>query len=76
MMDCETLFEHLTDFLDRGLTPEQEGLALEHLARCLHCERVLDQTLKVTRLVAVHGRSPLAGDHRHDMLGRLLGSIQ
>ena len=74
-MDCQTLFEHLTDFLEEGLTPQQQALALDHLASCPHCEHVLEQTREVTRLVAEHGRVELTGDRRRETLCRILGSL-
>ncbi|HXY27248.1 MAG TPA: zf-HC2 domain-containing protein [Acidimicrobiales bacterium] len=75
-MDCQTLFEHLTDFLEGSLTPEQEQLALEHLATCPRCETVLDQTREVTRLLAEHGRITLEGERRQELLHRILQSTR
>lgn len=75
-MDCQALFENLTDFLEGSLTPEQEEMALEHLAGCPQCDRVLDQTREVARLVAVHGRAVLDGDRRQELLSSILKSIR
>jgi predicted anti-sigma-YlaC factor YlaD len=75
-MDCQTLFEHLTDFLEGSLTPEQEEMAFEHLASCPHCELVLDQTREVTRLVAAHGRTVLGRDRRQELLSSILRSTR
>jgi predicted anti-sigma-YlaC factor YlaD len=75
-MDCQTLFEHLTDLLEGSLTPEKEEMALEHLASCPRCEVVLDQTREVSRLVAAHGRTVLGGDSRKKLLRRIMQSTR
>jgi anti-sigma factor RsiW len=75
-VDCEELFENVTDLLDGALSHRQEAMALEHLSTCPECDRVLRQTREVTRLVAEHGRSALGGDRRREILDRILRSIR
>ena len=75
-MDCLTLFEHLTDFLDGALPPEQEREALEHLATCARCETVLAQTRAVSDLVSEHGKLPLGEASRQRLLGSILHDVE
>lgn len=72
-MDCQALFDALTDLLEGNLGAKQQQMALEHLASCPQCDRVLTQTREVTRLVAAHGRTSLDEDRRKQILRGILG---
>jgi anti-sigma factor RsiW len=74
-MDCQALFAALTDLLEGSLDPEQQEMALDHLASCPQCDRVLHQTREVTRLVAEHGHTALDAGRRQQLLRRILGSV-
>ncbi len=67
-MRCEDLEERLTDLLEGDLESEVEEAALEHLASCDRCERVLTATRDVVRLAQDHGRPVLAATDRARML--------
>lgn len=64
-MRCEELAERVTDLMEGDLGPDDEAEALEHLASCEHCERVLAETQAVVRLTREHGRETVdAADRR------------
>ena len=57
-MDCQTLADNLTDFLEGDLPESDEIAALEHLSSCNACEVVLAETRSVLQLAHDHGRVP------------------
>lgn len=75
-MHCEDLEERLTDLLEGDLEPELEAAALEHLATCDRCERVLAETRDVMRLAQEHGRPVLAETDRSRMLGAIAAELE
>ncbi len=70
-MTCDELAARLTEFIEGVLPDDVEAAALEHLATCPSCERVLGATRDVMRLGRRHGRVVLDGDQRAALLGRI-----
>ena len=75
-MNCSTLAERLTDFLEGELTPDEEAAAIEHLSTCTSCEGVLADTRRVVQLAQRHGRAELTADDRERLLASLLGQVE
>lgn len=74
-MNCETLAEGLTDFLEGDLEPADEAAALEHLSTCESCERVLASTNDTIAVVGEHGRLSLSQDDRDRILNGITGKL-
>jgi predicted anti-sigma-YlaC factor YlaD len=76
MMQCETLVNYLSDYLDHQLSEELEAAAREHLMTCQNCQVMLDSTQRVIRLYHETGREatiPAARRQRlYDQLEALL----
>ena len=53
-MNCATLADRLTDFLEGELTPAEESAAIAHLSTCTSCEGVLADTRKVVPVSYTH----------------------
>lgn len=70
-MECEELAENLTELMEGTLEESVEAAALDHLATCPACERVLAGTRTTVELLADHGRAELDAETR----ARLLGAI-
>ena len=74
-MTCDEMAANLTDFLEGDLAPDMEAVALEHLATCDDCTRVLNTTRAVTQIARDHGRVELSPvEHRH-LLAAVLESL-
>jgi anti-sigma factor RsiW len=63
-MQCEDLAARLTDFFEGDLTEADEAAALDHLATCENCERVLAETRAAVQLARDHGRPTIDDDDR------------
>ena len=74
-MNCATLADRLTDFLEGELTPAEESAAIAHLSTCTFCEGVLADTRKVVQLAHQHGRAELTAQDRERLLASLLGEV-
>ena len=75
-MDCQTLADNLTDFLEGNLLESDEIAALEHLSSCNACEVVLAETRSVLQLAHDHGRVPLSDEDRSQMLEGVMSKIE
>ena len=75
-MRCEDLAERLTDMMEGDLEAGEEEAALEHLASCPSCERVLADTRDVVSLAHDHGRPSLSGNDRGRMLGAIVTELE
>lgn len=71
-MTCDELAAQLTEFLEGALTDDVAAAALEHLATCASCERVLGETRQVMSLGSHHGRVRLDDGERSALLGRIV----
>ena len=49
-MDCATLLQYLSDYIDGDLSEELTDAAQHHLATCENCSVVLDSTQKAILL--------------------------
>lgn len=74
-MNCDELAKRLTDLLEGDLLPEEEEVALEHLATCENCESVLADTRVAMHLLSVHGQVQLEDSDRHRMLHAVLSEV-
>ena len=74
-MDCQTLAEHITDFLEGDLPEDARAAALDHLSTCEACEVVLAETRSVVELAQNHGRAPLTDEDRSRLLGNVLNEV-
>ncbi len=74
-MRCEDLADRLTDFMEGDLDAEEESAALEHLASCESCERVLAETRDVVSLAAEHGRPELTAKDRARMFSAITSEM-
>jgi anti-sigma factor RsiW len=70
-MTCAELAARLTEFIEGVLPEDTEAEAIEHLATCPACERVLGGTRDVMGLGRRHGRIVLDDDRRSALLGRI-----
>lgn len=75
-MRCEDLAERLIDFMEGDLDAEEESAALEHLASCESCERVLTETRDVVSLAREHGRPELTAVDRARMFSAITSEIE
>ena len=75
-MNCATLADRLTDFLEGELTPGGEAAAIAHLSTCTSCEGVLADTRQTVQLAQQHGRVELTDQDRERLLASLLGDIE
>lgn len=74
-MRCADLAENLTEFLEGELSASQESVALEHLATCENCERILSETREVMSMARDHGRPKLGPSDRARMLESITSSL-
>lgn len=75
-MRCEDLEARLTDLLEGDLEPDVEAEAVEHLATCERCERVLAETREVVQLAQKHGRPELSEVDRSRMFGAIAAELE
>lgn len=50
-LDCRTVVELASDYVDRDLDPDGVGRVATHLAGCDGCERYVEQVRQTVRLV-------------------------
>ena len=50
-LDCRTVVELASDYVDRDLDPDGEGRVASHLAGCDGCKRYVEQVRQTVRLV-------------------------
>lgn len=75
-MRCEELAEQLTELMEGELPADVEASALEHLASCESCERVLAETELVVQLTHDHGRLEVDDDDRRRLFGTISSEIR
>ena len=75
-MRCEDVAEQLTELMEGSLPADVEASALEHLASCDSCERVLAETELVVRLTHDHGRLEVDDDDRHRLFGAISAEVR
>jgi len=51
-LKCKNVWEHISEFLDEQLTPEERAEIEKHLQNCEVCSAVLDSTRNVLILTA------------------------
>lgn len=50
-LDCRTVVELASDYIDHGLDSDGQGRVAAHLAGCDGCERYVEQVRQTVRLV-------------------------
>ena len=74
-MNCDEVFDNLTDLLDGALDPEVEAAALEHLATCERCEITFAETRTLVELAADERPVGLDAASRSSLLGRIIDEL-
>jgi anti-sigma factor RsiW len=74
-IQCDQVFELITDLLDGTVEPEVEAEALEHLATCTRCETTLAETRALVDLAPDARPVRLAPDQRAAIRSRLLDAL-
>lgn len=67
-MDCKTLIQYLSDYIDGSLNETLAEAARDHLATCRNCHVVLDSTRQTIRLYRQRGQQVGLSVHRHQAL--------
>ncbi|HKA85269.1 MAG TPA: zf-HC2 domain-containing protein [Acidimicrobiales bacterium] len=62
-LDCRTVVELASDYVDRDLDPDDQDRVAAHLGGCDGCERYVDQVRQTVRLVG-RLRRPYPGGER------------
>ena len=52
-MNCHTLVELLTEYLEGALSDDERARLEAHLAQCEHCQRYLEQIRTTMRLTGI-----------------------
>lgn len=52
MLDCRTVLEQLSEYLDDSVSAEVCRALEEHLSRCQHCSVVYDTARRALRIVS------------------------
>jgi anti-sigma factor RsiW len=68
-MDCHTLVELVTDYLDGALTEDDRARLEAHLAVCDGCQAYLEQIRTTIRLTGMLTEEQLEPDARDALLG-------
>ncbi len=74
-MRCSELAERLTELMEGELTEPEEAKALEHLASCPSCEKILAGTRDVVQIARYHGRVSLSEGDQNRLLSSLLAAV-
>jgi hypothetical protein len=67
-MDCATLLNYLSDYIDQNLEAELVQAARQHLATCQNCSVVLDSTQRTILISRASLGGPLLRTERRDQL--------
>lgn len=74
-MDCKTLIQYLSDYIDGSLSEALAEEARDHLATCRNCHVVLDSTRQTIRLYRQRGRQIKLSAQRHRALYDQLAQV-
>lgn len=71
-MDCKTLIQYLSAYIDNELDEELAAEARDHLATCRNCHVVLDSTQKTILLYRARGdKQRIPAERGAALYGRL-----
>lgn len=70
-MDCETLVQYLSDYIDQNLDETFSLAAEEHLRTCQNCQVVLDSTQKMIVLYREQGQQKIPAQRRQKLFNQL-----
>lgn len=74
-MQCDQVFELLSDLLDGSAEPELEAAALEHLATCTRCETTFSETRSLIALAPEARPAMLDPARRAALRARLAAAV-
>jgi len=70
-MNCETLLQYLSDYIDNNLDEPLTAEAQEHLATCQNCRIVLDTTQQTIFLFREQGKRTIPAARRQRLFQQL-----
>lgn len=67
-MSCNELVEHITDYLEGAMAPQDRGRVDEHLAECDGCTTFLEQFRTTIRLTGMLTEEQVSAEARSALL--------
>jgi anti-sigma factor RsiW len=67
-VSCNKLVEHITDYLEGAMAPDERGRVEEHLADCDGCTSFLDQLRTTIRLTGLLTEEQVTAEARTVLL--------
>jgi predicted anti-sigma-YlaC factor YlaD len=67
-MNCETLLQYLSDYIDKNLSEALSDAAQEHLRTCNNCKVVLSSTERMISLYREQGKAREIPEERQKVL--------